>query len=685
MRSHLLVFLSIAPSVASADGDSRPATSDDELRRYVAEAEEAGETIEVDGAAPVDTPSSGVRVVTARELELTPHKNTDDLLRVVPGLYMSQHGSEGKGQQFFLRGFDAVHGSDLAIRVAGIPINEMSNVHGQGYADIGFVIPEVVAGLTSRKGPFDLEQGWFGTAGSIDLELGVSRRGPSVSYELGSTNRHRIAIVEAPEKGPDAEFIAADVMHDDGFGVNRGTERGSVMAQTELRAGRLRIRPLVSAYWARFGEPGVIAIDDIRDGFFDRMGAPAGTLGGRSRRMLAGVGANYKHGDDEVLTSAYLGWRGLSLDENFTGFLESEEFGDARSQEHRAVTTGARVAWRHRLSPSLRLLTGVELQNDELHQLEDRISTTGAVWRNERALDATVSSAGLWTGLEAKRGAFTATGGARIDAMMVDANDRLDPMRSGDGMVGTVSPRLAVAWRNERFTMSAAAGRGQRPPEARAFTSRVSRENMDTKVYDGGEAEITSADSVELGGEARGSKFSAGVTGFATRVDRESIFDHVSGVNALQDGSRRFGVEVAVQAMPLPWLALRGDLTAVDARFNVSGNPVPGAPRLLGSIEARIDHKPWSAGIAGRFLGARPLTHGAMAAASSVVDAVGNWTHGRWELSMQIDNLLGTDWNEGEFHFASRWDPAAPRTEIPRVHISPGRPFGVRAGATVRF
>lgn len=129
---------------ASADSSPTPAAPtqvadaiDPELLVYFAEAEAHAaanpETILVeDTAAPVDTPSAGVRVVSARELELTPHNNADDLLRVVPGLYTSQHGAEGKGQQFLLRSFDAVHGADLAIRVGGIPINEMSNVHGQG-------------------------------------------------------------------------------------------------------------------------------------------------------------------------------------------------------------------------------------------------------------------------------------------------------------------------------------------------------------------------------------------------------------------------------------------------------------------------------------------------------------------------------------------------------------------------
>jgi hypothetical protein len=671
-------------TAASAHAEPAPDASDAQLLDLAAADVAAAETIVVEGVSPVDTPSSGVRVVSARALELTPHKNADDLLRVVPGLYMSQHGSEGKGQQFFLRGFDAVHGADLSIRVGGIPINELSNVHGQGYADLNFLVPEALAGVTSRKGPFDLEQGWFATAGSIDLELGVAERGRRVGYEIGTTNRHRLVAIDAPEGGPTGQLVAAEIMHDDGYGVGRGTERGSAIAQTELRAGRLTLRPMIAGSWSQFGEPGVTPIDDIAAGYFDRMDAPAGDLGGRSQRLIAGTGASWRRGADEIVASAHLGWRDLQLEENFTGFLESD-LGDGRRQSHRAVTGGARIAWRRELAPWLRLLTGAELIRDQLAQAERRVSVTGEVWRDERELEATTSSAGAWAGLQARRGRWIATGGARVDAMAVDADDRLDPDRSGAGAVAAVSPRLAVAWRGEHLTVSAAVGRGQRPPEARAFTERPSRENAMAVVYDGGEEAITAANAVELGGELRAGKLTAGATGFATWIERESIFDHLSGVNALRDGSRRVGVEAFVEASPLPYLALRGDVTAVDARFSVTGNPVPGAPRLLGSVEARFDRRPWSAGLAGRFLGPRPLVHGATAAASAVVDAVGSWRAGRWMLTAQIDNLLGTDWNEGEYHFASHWDQSMPKSQLPRVHISPGRPFGARLGATVQF
>src|SRR5690606_39056961 len=82
--------------------------------------------------------------ITARELRAVPVRTAEDALRLVPGLTLVQHGSEGKGQQFFLRGFDAEHGSGLELTLEGIPLNEWSNVHALGYLDLGLIIPEAI-------------------------------------------------------------------------------------------------------------------------------------------------------------------------------------------------------------------------------------------------------------------------------------------------------------------------------------------------------------------------------------------------------------------------------------------------------------------------------------------------------------------------------------------------------------
>jgi len=72
-------------------------------------------------------------------------------MRKVPGLVIGQHAGGGKAEQFFLRKFDIEHGTDIAISVDGMPVNMVSHAHGQGYADLHFVIPDTVKSSISEK------------------------------------------------------------------------------------------------------------------------------------------------------------------------------------------------------------------------------------------------------------------------------------------------------------------------------------------------------------------------------------------------------------------------------------------------------------------------------------------------------------------------------------------------------
>src|SRR5450432_1566941 len=93
------------------------------------------------------------------------------ILENVPGLIVTQHSGEGKANQYFLRGFNLDHGTDLAITVDDMPINMRTHAHGQGYADLNFLMPEAINALDIRKGPFFADVGDFGNAGSLSISL----------------------------------------------------------------------------------------------------------------------------------------------------------------------------------------------------------------------------------------------------------------------------------------------------------------------------------------------------------------------------------------------------------------------------------------------------------------------------------------------------------------------------------
>src|SRR5687767_13985228 len=113
--------------------------------------------------------SSSQGTVTRTQLETRPVLRTGELLETVPGLVVTQHSGDGKANQYFLRGFNLDHGTDLATSVDGIPVNMHTHGHGQGYTDINFVIPELLDRIEYKKGTYFADEGNFSAAGAVDL------------------------------------------------------------------------------------------------------------------------------------------------------------------------------------------------------------------------------------------------------------------------------------------------------------------------------------------------------------------------------------------------------------------------------------------------------------------------------------------------------------------------------------
>src|SRR5687767_6886725 len=141
-------------------------------------------------------------IVRARDLMLRPRRRPADILEVTPGLEVIQHSGGGKANQYFIRGFDADHGTDLALSIDGVPINMVSHGHGQGYADLHFVIPELVDRIEVKKGPYFAELGDFATAGAVDMILEEKVSANSISLSGGSFETYRGLAIGSFELGP---------------------------------------------------------------------------------------------------------------------------------------------------------------------------------------------------------------------------------------------------------------------------------------------------------------------------------------------------------------------------------------------------------------------------------------------------------------------------------------------------
>jgi outer membrane receptor protein involved in Fe transport len=229
-----------------------------------------------------------------------------------------------------------------------------------------------------------------------------------------------------------------------------------------------------------------------------------------------------------------------------------------------------------------------------------------------------------------------------------------------------LAPKVtATLFENRATHLFLSYGRGFRSPDARA-------------AGDGGRAPVSTSDSFEssiaLQPEDR---VDLRLTGFATFVSNEIVFDHAAARYLASGSTRRLGAEAGATFRPVESVRLEADATWTEGRYTGSGEPIPYAPRMLVVLGAYTEHLSAgrariTAGLRGWGLGPRPLPGGFSSHAAAVLDLTARADLERWGFSIDVDNVLGTRWRDGEFLFPSRWDPSDPRAELPVRHFTAG-------------
>ena len=169
--------------------------------------------------------SANQGVVSAADLSLRPLLRPGEVVEEIPGVIITQHSGSGKANQYFLRGFNLDHGTDLAVSVDDIPVNMPSHAHGQGYADLNFLIPELVQQETYKKGPYYADVGDFGSAGAINLQYyDVLPRG-FATLEGGQFGYGRGVLADNAGIGDGNLIYALEAEHNDGPWMKGDDER----------------------------------------------------------------------------------------------------------------------------------------------------------------------------------------------------------------------------------------------------------------------------------------------------------------------------------------------------------------------------------------------------------------------------------------------------------------------------
>jgi hypothetical protein len=560
--------------------------------------------------------SAGMGSVSQRQLDARTIYRPGELLEATPGLVASQHSGEGKANQFYLRGFNLDHGTDLRTSVDGMPVNQRSHAHGQGWTDLNFIIPELVARLDYNKGPYKAATGDFSSAGATAITYSSRLPQDLASATVGQDGYGRALLAGTREGGgatdgsggawPGTWLYALETAHNDGP-FTRGDNYRKLNAVLRYSQGFANNGFTVTAmaYRGAWNATDQVPQRAVVSGLLGRFDGIDLSDGGQSRRFSLSAAWARSSEQSTSRANAYIVNNRLQLFSNFTYFLDDPVHGDQFAQPDRRVTSGfeASHSWHdHMDDMAWRTTLGLQAQNDNIFNAlqhtqarqvlatvrADHIVETSAALYLEQHLRVTPWLRGE-AGLRLDRYRF-AVGTARAGATLA-------------------SPSLSLAfgpWRHTEFYLNA--GRGFHSNDARGVTQ--------------------AGDPATPLARSRGLEFglrSEAVKGLQTvlalyRLDFDSELVYLGDAGTTEAGraSRRHGIEFSNYYKPFKWLSLDADLAFARGRFRrapaaaADGQPVgdriPGAVEGVAQLAATVTPAgPWSGALRLRWFGPRPL------------------------------------------------------------------------------
>ncbi len=616
-------------------------------------------------------------------LQAAPHRSADELLSVVPGIFITQHSGEGKAYQIFYRGFDAVHGQDVEIWAGGAPVNDVSNLHGQGYADLHFLPVETVREIAASPGTYDPRQGDFAVAGTLRLELGYDQPGLTTKVQTGSFGTRRLFLAFRPTGHPEGTFAAAEIYRTNGFGPSRAADRVSTVAQVIHRVGpNATLRVLATAYAGTFASAGVLRLSDVESGAVDRFAGYDTTQGGAASRGQVVVEWGREDPDQSMSLTGYLIQRTMRLRHNFTGYL-IDPSGDSEQQRNNAGTAGftglyrKNVGWL-RSDDSIEM--GVFARMDMIEQSQDRLAVADSrVTASQVRAQIGARDLGGYLDLALHpHGRVVLRGGVRVDGLAYESRDLYERGRQARSSQGVhVGKKGTLDVRITRWLHGLASyGEGFRSPQARSLTQ-------------GETAPFSQVRSVEMGLRAGTKGVRATVAAFRTDLSDDLIFDHVSTRNERVPATRRTGITADLTLFPFRWLNGAISTTYTRATFRGSdpvrqaGDLVPYAPQWVARGDLVAQQKIGAIkgqavqghlGLGSSVLARRPLPYGQWGHDVWLLDAAAGVRVGAVEIGLELTNATGARWFDGEFVFPSQWSPSAGASLVPERHVTAGAP-----------
>ena len=645
------------------------------------------EAIQVTAEPEIQTKS-----ISAVDIQLRSVNTSQDVLRMVPGLFIAQHAGGGKAEQIFLRGFDIDHGTDIAITTDNMPVNMVSHAHGQGYADLHYLIPETVDKVHFGKGPYHTHVGNLATAGFVGFQTLNVLDENIVSLQLGQFNSYRgLAMVNllkpSEQNASQHAYLAGEYYTSDGYFYSpQDFKRLSLFGKYNGSLGHGNyLSATMSTFNSQWDASGQIPLRAIESGMIGFFGAIDSTEGGKTSRsninlQLSSTLNQNSWIKNQVFYSKY----DFELYSNFTFFLEDSIHGDQIKQKEDRNMFGYNGSYQredHFLnmdwSTELGLQYRHDLSNDnELSHTVDKTTTLQQLTYG----DISEANIGLFLNETVHVSEWlTVNAGLRFDHFTFAYVNHLEGNIRSKVSDQVVSPKLnAYVKLSDDIQLFSSVGYGFHSNDTRVVIAKPDAETLPRAL------------GIDLGAVWKPIPRLL-LTGTLWHLDLEQEFVYVGDAAVVEPSGRteRMGIEFSGRWQLLDWLFADIDMNltkAIALHEPVNANYIPLAPRFssIGGLTVQTKNN-WSGSVRYRTLGDRPANedNSVIAEGYTVIDALIAYRIKRYEFGINIDNVFDVRWREAQFDTESRLkNEIEPVSEI---HFTAGTPFAFRAHVSYHF
>lgn len=617
--------------------------------------------------------------------------SSQEILRLVPGLFIGQHAGGGKAEQIFMRGFDIDHGTDIQITVDDMPVNMVSHAHGQGYADLHFVIPELIENVSFKKGPYYADKGNFSTTGHVNFRTIDVLKQNNIKAESGLFDTYRLmgAVNLLPEniRSKQSAYIAGEYMYTNGYfdapqNFNRvnlfGKYNGNINEQNLLSVSA----SVFSSRWDASGQIPERAVNSGQIGYF---GAIDSNEGGETSRKNLNVllSSSLKNGavlKNRLMYSRYE----FELFSNFTFFKADPVNGDQIKQKEKRDLLAFNSSYDKIFFAGDKKVNseiGFNIRNDRTKDSElSRTKNRKELLERIRYGDINETNVGAFVNatiyLNSK---LNIQAGLRADHFIAKYLDKIDPNETGKANASIVSPKLNINFQlNKKTQVYFSLGRGFHSNDTRAVVSRKGLEIL------------PGAWGSDLGFVVKPvSNLYINAALWYLKMEQEFVYVGDEGIVEPSGKSERYGVDFTIRYEPFKWLMIDGDINFARPRSieEPKGSDfIPLAPNITATsgITSKFG-KGFQASLRNRFMGDRAANEDKSTIAKGyfVNDLYLNLNRNKLEYGITIQNLFDVKWKETQFDTESRFrNEPSPVSEI---HFTPGTRFFVKASVNYKF